>query len=267
MSIMKTLGLVQEVSHKDCQAGWLFGFDINSRRLKTSHKRWLERRVVKPMAAADARNRQRGMCDGLQWQIWVVGAASRTGSAEHNRKLSRRRADEVGRYLSAKLGRLDVMWDISSYATGEALADIKGRQDEVESDLDRSVLVIAQPYRENMPTPPMPKIPRPRSREVLSVNFCFAARRLTLANIDKWTGSLYASASSRHTRFGTWWPVFGRGLSVDPSVINVGFTPPGQGEANVFAGYQTVEFADVAAVDRLNKKYISVGTATQVASN
>ena len=76
----------------------LYDYDINDHRLKPAHKATLDQ-LLKFMAE-DAAQR---LSSGQRWTVSIDGFASRTGTAQHNKLLSEKRADCVERYLRFNL--------------------------------------------------------------------------------------------------------------------------------------------------------------------
>src|SRR5262245_42278645 len=120
--------------------GKLFGFRINSAELKKAHVAWLNHFVV-PI-----------LVDG--GSITVVGEASRTVSAGHNRALSVRRAQSVVAHLQRQVGlvrsRCGAVDAESISGVGESAAAAAGLRDGTEDGFYRAVRIRAW----GKPTPP-----------------------------------------------------------------------------------------------------------------
>jgi outer membrane protein OmpA-like peptidoglycan-associated protein len=257
--VQKCGTLVDDSSNEHFNAGWLFGFDINRDRLKHAHMRWLDQAVVAPIKKMDAMWKRRMKCDDSLWKIWIVGAASRTGSAGYNQRLSKKRGASVEKYLKSKLRGVQVPWKTDIVASGESTAMYRGSKDEVENLLDRAVLVVATPEGNSQKYVRPPVVPRPKRATNVEVEFRFCADRSTLMNVDTWYGSLYAKCNGPDGYELSYWPVFGRGVSADPSLISKAYTPPGYGDSNVLTDWQKIQYPNIYGLENINNKYVSLG--------
>jgi hypothetical protein len=94
--------------------------------------------------------------------FWLLGTASRTAPHTHNQGLSEERARAVRRYLRDGLSQ-SAPYVIRDSGLSETVATLKGKADEVEDPLDRSVLLVAQWYSVQTPKPPV--IVRPKLKK------------------------------------------------------------------------------------------------------
>jgi len=86
-------GYVTKIFTSPGVAAYLYDFDIDGHDLKSSHKDWLNHDVVGHLKKSPE----------LEWNVFLEGTASYTGGIHHNVDLSQRRAEEVGKYLQAKV--------------------------------------------------------------------------------------------------------------------------------------------------------------------
>jgi len=114
----------------------LYDFDVNSAKLKPSHIKFLE-------------DQARALDPGTTWNIRIEGRASRTGTAEHNLKLSKQRAEAVKAYITlvAPSAQLKPDW------VGEALAERQGEKDGAENMFFRAVELVIWPEGKPLPAP------------------------------------------------------------------------------------------------------------------
>src|SRR5262245_29197838 len=68
----------------------LYNFDVDSPGMKAEHKQWLDKEVIPLLKAAPRAT------------VSLRGTASRTGEKDHNKTLSKGRAEEVKKYLVSK---------------------------------------------------------------------------------------------------------------------------------------------------------------------
>jgi len=122
-------------------------YDIDVDTLKQEHIYFLDTRIV-PLVS------------GKRARIWLQGSASSTGTDAHNMALSRRRAENVARYLEGRgvQGR-----QIQIDAVGEGLATLTP----AENSDDRAVAILAAPLFD----PPPPPAPRPPQRTPTAKSF------------------------------------------------------------------------------------------------
>jgi outer membrane protein OmpA-like peptidoglycan-associated protein len=138
-------GRVIDKSDRGVIEGRLIGFAIDSAALHPKHCAWLDKHVVPVLAGGGS--------------IWITGFASRSGSAAHNRVLSKRRVSAVLAYLQRNVRR-HVSYRIGSdYSVidaagiGERGAELSGQKDGTEDSFYRAVYVSAW----HRPTPPPPR--------------------------------------------------------------------------------------------------------------
>jgi hypothetical protein len=138
-------GRIEDNTNSSFLIARLYNFDTDGHKLKPEHIEWLDRVAVPRMQNASG--------------MYVLGMASRLGRDEHNRRLSRRRKDEIVNYLSNKVTRKVTIhsdWAGESYAHGI-----------LENDqYDRAVIISIWPLlvpQPNITPRPQPNItPRPQ---------------------------------------------------------------------------------------------------------
>ena len=253
---------VKDVSFGDVTGGWLYGFDINHHELKEAHKDWLNARVVSPLALYAASNGfMRSINSPEWWHVWLVGAASRTGSYRHNLKLSERRANSIREFLRTRLGAPGATWTMSVHPFSETPAAMLGRADEVENLFDRAVLVLMRKFKTAfIPDPPLPSIPSLKPELPMPVSFYFASRRGSWFNVNKWRAELYASYRHKGRLSYDGWQVSASSVSIAVTDVNKAWTPALPSVDAVLAGPTEAHFPSVDALDGLNGKRISLGT-------
>lgn len=132
--------------------GRLFDFPVNSAQLGSRHMAWLDDHVI-PMISAGG-------------SATVTGEASRTGAADHNLSLSRRRARSVVSYVSryargtARCSDTTSRHGVTARGDGESGAEAIGQRDGMEDGFFRAVRVVAS----WQPVPPPPPSRRRRRR-------------------------------------------------------------------------------------------------------
>jgi len=107
--------------------GLLYNFDIDDATVKLEHKFWLAETVV-PVATGTRAA-----------QVFLKGAASRSGSTAYNDGLSKRRVEAVRQFLLGQgvdAGQIQLTW------VGELEAADRGEADGTEEELDRAVSVL-----------------------------------------------------------------------------------------------------------------------------
>lgn len=124
--------------------GCLYDFNVDDSSLKSSHKEWLDKNVVKFLKSQDNK--------GQKWYIHIIGTASRTADDEYNLELSGWRAISAEDYLKPKLQGVTV--EIKLTGNGERWAAQRGEEDNTEFAIDRAVWVIVS--RDSKPPPPPP---------------------------------------------------------------------------------------------------------------
>lgn len=155
-----TNGLIHTyTSSPELQDKLLYDFDINDTTLKPAHKAELNN-LIKFMAD-DAR---RAVRLGKRWMVSIDGYASRTGSSEWNKELSRQRMYSVNDYIRA---RLYVDFDLAPYVDfntqwhGFEQTTIQG-----ENPFGRSVrTAIHRPHLPPPPPVPPERIPCNKSKD------------------------------------------------------------------------------------------------------
>jgi hypothetical protein len=252
---------VQDVSFQSTTAGYLYGFKIDSDVLRTNHKNWLEGRIVNTLVQDSARLGLNELTsDATSWHIWVVGAASRTGSFKHNLALSGRRAESVRKFLGAKMGGLNVVWRLTTHPYSETLATLLGRADEVEHRFDRSVLVMMQKIAAHIPDPKPPELPRPPRETSIEAKLYFYAKRGNFAGYNRWQAELYAISYEGGQKFYDAWQMQASGIGVGMSDVNSGFVPPMLQTDYLFAGPAAIEVPSRTALDSLSRKVVWVSS-------
>lgn len=246
---------VSDVTIGNTKAAWLMDFKVDSTVLKAEHKEWLDRAIVQPLLAEDARNIAAGKqtSDGSHHTIWVIGSASRTGSYDYNLRLSSRRAAVVQTYLASVLQHVSVVFSIRTHALSELRAAYLGDKDETENMAHRAVYVASMAHPAAVP-PRQPPITPPN--QAIAVDFWFYAERAHWFNVTKWKGEFYASYKHKGQMHYKGWFVSSSGLTVKPEDITKGFTPNLPSTDLVFAGSAEATFPSPALLDRLSRKTI-----------
>jgi len=124
----------------------LYNFDIDGAELKDRHRLYLDTNVI-PLLKVGG-------------HVEVTGAGSRSGSTEHNLRLSERRARAVVEYMSRRTTVHNVKMPVTNYTAkhvGESWAQAAGQKDGMEDEWQRAVFLIVSP---NVIKPPPPS-PRP----------------------------------------------------------------------------------------------------------
>ena len=106
----------------------LFNYDVDGDRLKQEHQKWLTENVVPHLSDAQA-------------IISLRGEASRSGDANYNLALSRRRVAGVEAFLRTKG---PVRAGLSTSAGGETDAELQGVKDKTEDERSRAVIVTVE---------------------------------------------------------------------------------------------------------------------------
>ena len=145
---------------KDKRAAYLYGFRIDSARLRSSHKKWLDKYIINRAKFYAQGHRLEGF-GHHNLKLWIIGLASRTGSAEHNENLSIQRVKAVEDYIKPRLN--GVVIDIRKKGRGEKPAEVLGgHENDVEDAFYRSTFVSFSAQEPN----PLPKIKRcPKTSE------------------------------------------------------------------------------------------------------
>jgi hypothetical protein len=126
----------------------LADFEIDSAALKALHRAWLDALV--------STFRKLKVPRGGKWHVVITGRASKSGSAEHNLKLSEARVQSVREYLLSRLGGLPV--EVQIVHLGEACPfDAKIS----ENGKDRSVEVFVTMSGHPVPPPPVKRYDPP----------------------------------------------------------------------------------------------------------
>jgi hypothetical protein len=253
---------VSDLSSGNITAAWLYGFGVDKHFLLPSHKSWIELSLIPVMRAYAYTPTP------VSWNIWCVGAASRTASLAHNARLSRRRADEARNYIHPRLAGLGGKCNVRSIGVSEIPAMIQGRPDEVEYLFDRGVLVVAERLTsESKKNTPTVAVPLDLMKKI-NVTFCIAGTRrnipdIQIQNWDVWLIAIYQSPLE-NKKVGEYWPAFKRGVKIDLQdvVTKLIPIPPPITDASpqgFFAGYQTVAFPSVVSLSHLDMKEFSFG--------
>lgn len=135
MGISKGPGRIRQESPKSPNLATplrtrLFNYDVNDATLKNEHRDWLTENVV-PVLTACRRTK-----------VQLTGTASRTGSDQHNLKLSEQRAKVIESFLQQK----GIFHDqIFFRGLGEQPAKAAGKLNDTETDEDRAVIVEINP--------------------------------------------------------------------------------------------------------------------------
>jgi OmpA family len=163
------------IATMDGRKALLCDFDIDQAELKAKHRGWLDG------LGGIVRGSPLRPPEGI-WIIAVTGRASKTGSTEHNSKLSERRAQTVREYLAARMPGIPIQW------APTALGEIAPHDASVdESALDRSVHVVAMARLTPDPrrTPDPPRIITPKPYDLVVEGYRFTVSRgLTVRKID-----------------------------------------------------------------------------------
>ncbi len=246
---------VNDVTIGKTKAAWLMDFKVDSTVLKAEHKEWLDRAVVQPLLAEDARNVAAGKqtSDGSHHTVWVIGSASRTGTYDHNLRLSSRRAAVVRAYLASVLQHVSVVFSIRTHALSELRAAYLGDKDETENMAHRAVYVASMAHPAALP-PRQPPITPPT--QAIAVDFYFYAERAHWFNVTKWKGELYARYKHKGEVSYKGWFLSSSGLTVKPDDVTKAWTPSLPSTDLVFAGSGEATFPSPALLDRLSRKAI-----------
>ncbi len=242
----KVLGNVNDVSTNRFKAAWLSSFGRDKADVRPAHKTWLDRHVVWAVEAECSSEDEHAGSPDI-WQVWVVGATSRTGSFRHNLSLSRRRAEAVRAYLSDRMKDFKVAWNIEVKGMSEIPASVIGRKDDVEKAFDRGVLVIVQKNAVELPAV------RPPQR--LLVRFYWYGNSTAFLKAGHWEGWLYALYKSQGVDIYDSWRTTAGGLDLATGQDGLRF---GYGEGEVLAGYDEEEFESEADLDKFfsNKELV-----------
>ena len=246
---------VRDVTTGNHKAAWLLDYKVDSSALKPEHKEWLDRNVLRPILAEDARNRANGKSSstGEHYTVWVVGSASRTGSYDYNLRLSERRARVVQRYLAEALEGATPVVTVRTHALSELRAALLGDKDETENMAHRAVYVSLVRHPAEFP-PPKPVITPPPA--AVAVDFFFCAKRASWFNVTKWFGILYAVYRHKGETHYKAWLASSSGLSVSPEDVLKSITPSLPKTDVIVAGQAEMTFPSAALVERLSRKTI-----------
>lgn len=119
-------------------AGLLYNFDFDDASVKPEHQDWLKRIVVPQLLASPNSS------------VSLKGMASRKGSDAYNSQLSQRRVDAVKAFL-VQQGVLQAS-QVRATFIGEAGAELAGRADGTDDEIDRAVSVdMVPPERKVIP--------------------------------------------------------------------------------------------------------------------
>jgi hypothetical protein len=154
----------------------LFNFDFDDATVKDEHKDWL-RSFALPFLTVSKNTR-----------IALNGMASRQGNAAYNAELSRKRMEAVKAFLIAEgvpTGQ------IATSFTGEKAAELAGRADGTDEEIDRAVaLTMTPPPRTTPPrfeefsTVSFGEFGNPKSMPYLMVPPLFGRRKLHLVHAE-----------------------------------------------------------------------------------
>jgi hypothetical protein len=159
-------GRVLEAQQPGAQYAYLYGFRIDSPELQPEHTRWLHENIVSDALQPSTPT--------MTWHVWLSGTASRTGSWVHNLQLSEKRAENVAKFLQTRIttkGRLELHKGWS----GELIGVLRGRANDAEHPLDRSVIIALKVLQ---PQPVPVTAPRPLKPDPYWYNPCCQARQL-----------------------------------------------------------------------------------------
>jgi hypothetical protein len=260
------LGRVHDVGSRGSKIAWLSEFGIDQARLKPAHTAWLEAQLILSIESQSTLDAD-PVSTGEFWQIWVIGAASRTAGFGHNLSLSRRRAEAVRAYLARRMKHFMTAWNIDILALSEAPATIMGRKNDAEYAFDRAVLVIAKKIgaKEDKPPPTPVIIPPVFCENIVKVRFSvwIEGTSLFVPFTAKWVGWLFATYDDKFYGDG----VCDRWLLTASGVENVSKLPglPGRGKPKIpgnpgssgfYAGYESRDFGLPRGLDDLNGQTI-----------
>lgn len=124
--------------------GRLYNFDVDGARLKHEHEVYLRTHIVPALRSGGS--------------VRLIGLASRTGGAEHNRALSQQRIAAVLAFLRGGAGQAFQVAE--QEAEGEEGARLAGVRDGVEGENWRATIVSAW-MRPTPPPPPSASEPPP----------------------------------------------------------------------------------------------------------
>lgn len=127
-----TSGLVFEHSARPAWAH-LANFPFDSTELRTEHRKWLDKRVIRPIQRTPVT-----FGKGL-WKIELSGMASKVGDEAYNLDLSKRRAQAVKNYILERTAGAPLSFGGESL--GESMPFDEGIAD---NDMDRAVEVFAE---------------------------------------------------------------------------------------------------------------------------
>ena len=153
-------GVFEEFRREPDVSALLYDFDIDSARLKSHHRGYIEK-ILTPLIT------RKGML--VPWHIKVIGHTSASGKAKHNLDLSLRRAQAVAGLIRLNSPLRSLY--ISPVGVGEKYAK------EWEGRLDRSVHIKAAPFGGVEPTedpPPFedkPLKPQPGEAQKFHLRF------------------------------------------------------------------------------------------------
>ena len=141
---------------KGKRAAYLYRFRIDSDRLRTAHKKWLDKYIIGRAKFYSTGHRVEGF-GTHNLKLWIIGLTSRTGSDEHNQALSERRVKAVVDYITPRLKGVGI--EIRTKGRGEKPATLLGGHDDgVEDAFYRSTFVSFSARKPE----PLPKIkPKP----------------------------------------------------------------------------------------------------------
>lgn len=262
---------VKDVSTGSTIAGWLFDFGIDSHTPRSDHRVWLETRVVLPLQlesirAGQGRDARAARLGSGHWQIWIVGAASRTAGYKHNWALSKRRAQSIRDYIARRMVKVDLSCDIKLVAASEVPALLfMGRADEIENAFDRSVLVVAYKVLPGVKAEPKPLVRLP---ETSFVRLYLYVERFDFVLFSKGSAELYAVYydSSHCPKYDGWMVSFTeKSKSLTDLVKSRIKLWSGLGEffygpaRAVYPSPKAAAFLSPKALDLLNNKTIQVG--------
>lgn len=135
----------------------LWDFDIARHELKPAHVQWLQQYIVGLLRAGGS--------------LWITGTASPSDTESFNLALSRRRADEVIRFLRQQSpNNFNVAVDL---AVGESYARSQGVPDGKEDPNWRAVIISAWMKPTPPPPPRRPPPPKPVSMVVRKKSVSF----------------------------------------------------------------------------------------------
>jgi hypothetical protein len=177
---------------------YLYGFKIDRAELRQEHKKWLDVNLL------DEAERQANLRPPWRktWHVWACGTTSRTGGWIHNWGLSERRKDAVTRYLALEFANRGLAPNLFLHPTwlGEFTAILRGRRDEDERPLDRSVIIAFRPVDPYVAPPP----PDPVNRDYFAPNNPCCGVKLEIEYLecllDTWNSILTTSGTAGSPR-------------------------------------------------------------------